>query len=224
MIPLMYEPGTAWRYGVNVDWVGLLVQRLSGLTLDEYFKKNIFARVDGGMPDTTFYPRADIKHRKAGIYKRDAQGELERLTGYGMDRPMDENQVSKTFHSGGLGLYGTTKDYLALLRAFLQCDPRNSTPPTHPLLSAESYLECFKPSVQTQAGRLGVATIATRDNYFSPPPTPETVNHSITMCLVLADSDHGRRAGTGTWSGAAKTHFWIDPTTGIAVSLCPEAS
>jgi hypothetical protein len=57
-----------------------------------------------------------------------------------------------------------------------------------------------------------------RPQYISPPATPESVNHSIACLVTLQDLDERRKAGSGCWSGVAKSQWWLDPVTGLAVS------
>jgi len=52
-LPLVYEPGSSWTYGPSTDWVGVVVSRLSGLTLEEYMQKNIWDAIDA--PNITFH-------------------------------------------------------------------------------------------------------------------------------------------------------------------------
>jgi methyl acetate hydrolase len=217
--PLTFEPGASFQYGTGPDWAGLAVQRVTGLNLDEYYKQEIYSRVPGGMPHSSFYPREDIKSLKCGVYTRDqVTGKLQKLSGYGTNRPTNPDDVSKTFHAGGGGLFSTTKDYLALLRAILQCDPRNPDPPADPLISKRSYSELFSPGITTQPGLEKLSALCRQENYFSPTPNAGMVNYSVGFCLLQTDSDNGRRRGSGTWAGMAHTQFWIDPETGLAVS------
>src|SRR5262249_52559669 len=50
--PLMFDPGTRWQYGTGIDFAGKLVEGVSGMTLEDYFQKNIFGPL--GMTDTSF--------------------------------------------------------------------------------------------------------------------------------------------------------------------------
>jgi methyl acetate hydrolase len=178
----------------------------------------MFTLVEGGMPDTTFYPVPDLVRRKAAVYAY-ANGTLSKTTnGFGLGRAAELENVSKTLHAGGGGLFGTTKDYLALLRAVLRCDPRNPSPPARPILSAASYAEMWKPCVGTKLGQDKIAENGAAEHYHSPSPVSGDINHSVSFALVLKDSNNGRRSGTGTWAGAAHTQFWLDPVTGLAVS------
>ena len=50
--PLLFDPGARWEYGINTDWLGRLVERVSGQSLEVYFRQKIFDPL--GMPDTFF--------------------------------------------------------------------------------------------------------------------------------------------------------------------------
>ncbi len=54
--PLAFEPGERWEYGINIDWAGRMVEKVSGQDLDAYMREHIFAPL--GMPDTGFVPGA----------------------------------------------------------------------------------------------------------------------------------------------------------------------
>ena len=51
-MPLVFDPGDKWEYGINIDWVGRLVEAVSGQTLDVYFRDKIFAPL--GMKDSGY--------------------------------------------------------------------------------------------------------------------------------------------------------------------------
>jgi methyl acetate hydrolase len=42
-MPLVFDPGDRWLYGINIDWAGRLVEATSGQPLDVYFRDKIFA-------------------------------------------------------------------------------------------------------------------------------------------------------------------------------------
>lgn len=70
---MLYEPGTSWSYGASIDWAGLLVERLSGLTLEQYMEANIWGPL--GIKDITFWPekRPELLKRMADTTLRDPQ-------------------------------------------------------------------------------------------------------------------------------------------------------
>jgi CubicO group peptidase (beta-lactamase class C family) len=102
--PLIYEPGTSFRYSVSIDWVGIMVERVSGLNLESYFRQNIFDPV--GVESFTFYPTPEVQRRKIAACERDAQGKVKVIPGgFGMGRPQEPEQVGLLL--GGAGLFGT---------------------------------------------------------------------------------------------------------------------
>ncbi|KAK8869722.1 hypothetical protein IAR55_000290 [Kwoniella newhampshirensis] len=220
--PFIYEPGTSWTYSTSIDLVGKLVERVSGLDLEEYFQKNLFEPC--GITTITFYPTDAIKKHKMAVCYRDSEGNVKPIPGggFGMGRPQDIDRVAKNLLSGGGGLFGTQRDYLTFLRHLLQCDPNSPHRSSNPLISPESWEELFKPSIPVGERYDGVQRIIDQVGkaaYIHPEPTEETVNHSVGFLLTLEDFTGGRKAGSGCWSGAAKTQFWIDPKTGIA-AIC----
>src|SRR3984885_11427132 len=72
LTPLMFEPGTRWQYGTSADWSGRLVETVSGLTLEQYFQKNILGPL--GMHDTSFLVPAEKFDRLVSEYHRGSDG------------------------------------------------------------------------------------------------------------------------------------------------------
>jgi len=70
-VPLMFDPGDRWEYGINIDWVGRLVEEVSGEHLDVYMRDHIFAPL--GMDDTGFRPNDAQRDRQAQIHQREGQ-------------------------------------------------------------------------------------------------------------------------------------------------------
>ena len=205
-------------YSSGTDWLGVLIQRLTGSSLEEHLRNRIFDRVEGRMPDTTFYPRPDIIERKAAIYRRDEQGPLNRYPNFSEDRADTMEKISPHFLAGSGGLFGTTRDYLSLCRTVLQCDPRNASPPKDPLISESSYRLLFAPSLHNDMAKWEAIKYYVGEGRWAPTPSVENMNYSLALAINLQDSNHGRKAGSGGWYGMARTHFWIDPASGLAVS------
>lgn len=106
-LPLMAQPGTRWMYGYNTDILGCIVEKVSGMKLDEFFQKRILDRL--AMKDTHFYlPPAD-KERFATQYEK-SKTELKRAAFQG-------NHAEGNPHnfSGGAGLVSTVHDYARFL-------------------------------------------------------------------------------------------------------------
>src|SRR4029078_12465115 len=73
-MPLVFDPGDRWLYGINTDWVGRLVEATSGQSLAAYFRDKIFAPL--GMKDSGYPPPAGQRARQARLHTRQADGGL----------------------------------------------------------------------------------------------------------------------------------------------------
>ncbi|KAI9150867.1 beta-lactamase [Paramyrothecium foliicola] len=75
--PLLNQPGEKFQYGTSMDWVGVLVERISGLSLEDYFKKHIFEPL--GVQDVSFFPSMDLKENLAFLHERARNGQLSQI-------------------------------------------------------------------------------------------------------------------------------------------------
>ena len=98
-MPLAFDPGERWEYGVNLDWVGLIVEAVSGQKLDAYFREHIFAPL--GMRDTGFATTPEQRARQMSVHQRQADGSL-------APQPL-ETPSTPEFWAGGGGLYSTAR-------------------------------------------------------------------------------------------------------------------
>ena len=99
-LPLAFEPGERWMYGFSIDILGVIIEVLTGKSLGEYLKENIFDPL--GMSDTGFFVPAEKQDRIATLYHINDD----------MKPDQRDNPSSKPyFESGGGGLYSTVKDY-----------------------------------------------------------------------------------------------------------------
>src|SRR5215472_5211967 len=113
--PLMFDPGEAWQYGTSIDWVGRIVEAVSGDRLDIYFRKNIFDPL--GMNDTTFVISPQQRARQASVHRR---GPGAALTAEPLEPVAKRLPAAPRSFSGGGGIYSTAPDYLTLTRALLR--------------------------------------------------------------------------------------------------------
>ncbi len=111
-LPLKFQPGTAWEYGLSIDVAGYLVEVLSGVPLDEYFKSKIFDPLH--MDDTGFHVTEEKLERFAEVYYMDGEGALK--PGGFMSEAFKKPAI---MFSGGGGLVSTMDDYLTFCRMLL---------------------------------------------------------------------------------------------------------
>lgn len=201
LLPLRFDPGTGWTYGTSLDWAGRLVETISGLNLEEYFQRHIFAPL--GMKDTSFllphtkFPRLVTNRRRQrnGLLRPDPR------------RPIPP---AKTFN-GGYGLYSTAPDYAKFLQFILR--------PT-------SILQPKTVSLMTvnQIGLLDVPALPTSDPAVTANlrlnPDPQA-RDKFTFGFLLNPVAYpgGRSAGSLAWAGSNNAFYWIDPARQLCAVL-----
>lgn len=122
-LPLMHQPGERFSYGLSTDVLGYLVEVLSGMTLDEFFRRRIFEPLR--MTDTGFYPPESKLDRLAAVYNQLPDGHIKRLDDEVIDRGYLVYSASypykgaKRYYSGGAGLVASISDYGRFLQMLL---------------------------------------------------------------------------------------------------------
>jgi CubicO group peptidase (beta-lactamase class C family) len=110
---------------VSIDWAGELVSRVSGLSLNDYFIKNIFEPI--GIKDINMFPTEDMKSRLAYMHQKSPDGTLGlREDGHIFRRPLvaqSPDDIKSILHSGGGGAFAVPSDYCRKL--ILQNTPEN---------------------------------------------------------------------------------------------------
>ena len=114
-LPFVRQPGEAWVYGYATDILGCVVERASGLSLDEFFR----ARITGplGMRDTHFFVPAAKRQRLVTVYASANSGAVRAPEGSRGQGDYDRGPM-KNF-SGGAGLVSTARDYARFLQMLL---------------------------------------------------------------------------------------------------------
>jgi methyl acetate hydrolase len=195
-MPLVFDPGDKWEYGINIDWVGRIVESLSGQPIDAYFREKIFVPL--GMKDTGYVTSPEQRARQASVHQRQADGGL-------VPQPL-ETPVTPEFYGGGGGLYSTGRDYLTFLQMLLNGGSFNGAR----LLRPETIALMDKNHIgDLQAGILKTQNPArSNDVDFFP---GAQVRWGLGHMLNVQPGPNGRSAGTVTWGGIFNTYYWIDP-------------
>jgi methyl acetate hydrolase len=204
-VPLMFDPGKRWQYGYSADWAGRLVEAVSGMTLEQYFQRNIFQQL--GMKDTSFIVPPEKFERLVSRYQRQADGSLHQETRTLPPAP--------TAFNGGGGLYSTPGDYVRFMQMILR-GGRSATgdqvlrPQTVATMSAN------------QIGDLGAGKLKT----FQPARSSDVDLHpgvvdkwGLGFLINTEAYPGGRSAGSLAWAGIANTFYWIDPKRGTCATI-----
>jgi CubicO group peptidase (beta-lactamase class C family) len=207
MTPLVFDPGDHWDYGINIDWVGLAVEAVSGQSLEEYFKEWITGPL--GMAATAFALSPAMRARVAGLHARQPDGSL---------APIEfEWPQSPEFLMGGGGLYSTAGDYLCFLQMLMNGGTLNG----QQVLRRETAAEINR----NQIGDLNVTKLktavpaASNDAEFFPGMIKKW---GLAYMITIEDASTGRSAGSGAWAGMFNTYYWLDPKRSVAGVLCTQ--
>lgn len=123
-VPFLTQPGSAYVYGYNIDVLGCVVERASGLPLDEYIRTKITEPL--GMKDTHFYLPKNQRRRLAAVYHVGPDGKIARSANDAKGQGHYVDGPRKNF-SGGAGLLSTAQDYARFLEAIRNGGELNGT-------------------------------------------------------------------------------------------------
>jgi methyl acetate hydrolase len=193
---LLFEPGTCWEYGTSTEQLGKLVEAISGLTLEEYFQKNILQPLD--MRDTSYNVPAEKVSRIVSLHQRQPDGSLR-------EQPRKAPAPAKSY-SGGGGLYSTAGDYVKFMQMLLRGGAAGKTR----ILQAGTVATMAENQIgDLQAGRLTSAMPEyTNDVDFHPGFVDK---FGLGFLINPVAYKGGRSKGSLAWAGLANTYFWIDP-------------
>lgn len=199
--PLTFDPGTRWQYGINIDWIGRMIEAISGEDLDSYFQNHLFVPL--GMKDCGFLLKPGIAERMVTRHQRHPDGTL-------APNPQIPN-ANPEFLAGGGGLYSTAPDYMRFLRALLGGGTLDGNrilrPETVALIGQNSMGEIRVEKMPTQ-----IPTISNDAELF--PGVPK--GWGLSFLINLEPTNTGRSAGGMAWAGINNTYQWLDPTRGTA--------
>ncbi len=195
--PLLFDPGDKWDYGINIDWVGKMIEAVSGERLDRYLQDHVLGPL--GMKDTSFKLSASQRERLSAVHQRADDGSLAAIE-FGIPQEPE-------FHMGGGGLYGTAPDYLAFCRMILNGGTHNGTQ-----VLQKSTVDLM---AQNHIGALEIGVLKT-----AIPPLSNDVElfpgmskkWGLSFLINTQAVPGGRSANSLAWAGLANTYFWIDRT------------
>ena len=200
-LPLQFEPGTNWQYGVSTNIVGRLVEVLSGQPLNEYLKVHILDPLS--MHDTHFQLPAD---------------KIERFTvGYGWqeDVGLTVRQAQRsnryvqevTLFNGGGGLVSTANDYIRFCQMMLQKGKSNG----QTILSEASVNLMLQDHLQEARARQQQLRLPDREVGFG-------------LGFAVRGSETGEMENVFGWGGAVGTYFKIDTENDLAYVMMIQLS
>ena len=191
-IPLAFEPGTRWMYGLNTDVLGRVVEVASGKDLDDYIREKITEPLGIKMLD--FYFNDSLSNKLTKAFMPTPTGKITQIPNVQQlfYIPNYPTEGAKTYHSGGGGMTGTARDYFLFCQAMLDNGKLNGTT----LLKAETAESMHQNQLDSLKFRPGLEFGFGFDVAKNHPRKPD---------------------GAYGWGGAFSTIFWIDQVNDLIV-------
>lgn len=204
-LPLLFDPGTAWNYSVATDVLGRVVEVLTGMSLAEYFQRNIFRPLQ--MNDSGFSVASRDAGRLARLYSPSA------ATGVAVPDDDVGGRVlaDRACFSGGAGLVATLPDYVRFTRLLLGRGEVDGVR----LLGSRTVDYLGRNHLP------GGSDIATFGGPFAAESRYAGVGHGLGVAVMVDPVAYRTMASVGeiAWGGAASTAFWVDPAEQISAVL-----
>ena len=199
LLPLLFQPGTAWGYGVSTDVLGRLIEIWTGQPLDAALRSRVFEPLS--MRDTGFFCDASRRERLAALYQADDDGLATRIPGSDAEQDGPPRVLS-----GGGGLVSTLADYLRFTRMLVgegEFDGTRLLSPRTVRLMATNHVGGDLASLSTG----GFAETTLRGVGFG-------LGFAVLDDPVQLHSPSNR--GEFYWGGIYSTGFFVDPVDDIS--------
>ena len=201
-VPLLFEPGQRWQYGVNTDWAAECLERATGRTLPEFVQDRIFEPL--GMVDAAYGVSEANAARRTTLHARNP------------DESFNERKPAPPSFNrqGGAGMTSTASDYARFLRFMLGDGTWNDTQ----VLSREGMQGlCSDQIPSIVAGEIFTGVPAMSND--APFSEGGTAGHSLGFVYSRRAASTGRSPGTLSWGGLFNTYYWIDRAKGVAGAI-----
>lgn len=191
-VPLVFQPGSQYRYGLNMEVLGRIIEVVSGKSLSEYFQQNIFTPL--GMVDTYFYLPKDRHDRLVPVFSYNDKGEIIQATDETLNYPLASGL---NHYAGGGGLSSTAKDYALFIQALVNDGRYNG------------YRLLGRKTLEVMTSDQMIA-LNTKGKGYSKRPGK---TYSLGFALTTEDGNgiNSKSPGTYEWGGYFNTKFYIDP-------------
>ena len=186
-LPLVHQPGERWTYGLNTDLLGCIIEVISGMSLQDFLRKNIFTPL--GMNDTWFNLPQDKFDRLATVYTEDS---LQHVILWGKDNfgiDPDYPKYNKHYFSGGAGLSSTAYDYAIFLQMIMNGGAYNDKQ----ILSRRVVGMMLHPQLDSSFNG--------KNNF----------GLGFEIVSDKGAADEPRNEGSFGWGGFFGTTYWCDP-------------
>lgn len=202
-LPLLNDPGDKWNYGASTVVLGMIIEKISGESLETFFQRHIFQPL--GMADTSYAVPLAKQSRVVTVHRRvnDQLQEVPRR------RPIPSIPAPPFYGDGGL--YSTAQDYGRFIQMLLNGGHLETTK----ILSEKSVQEMEENNI----GSIFVELQPGADPSLARPFPLGAGHDKFGLGFQIASGDpryaEFRSAGSLSWAGIYNTEFWIDPVKHI---------
>lgn len=197
-LPLLHQPGEQWTYGLNSDILGYVIEVLSGMSLDAFFKTRIFEPL--GMKDTYFYLPKEKYSRLVTLNTEDKNREVVTMKeSLNISGKININYPAApgTYYSGGGGLSSTALDYAIFMQMLVNNGEYNG----------KRILSPFAIRMMTTS----------QFDKLNWPDTKMGLGFSLYTDKSVARSPLS--PGSFEWGGMFSSTYWIDPKEKLVAQL-----
>jgi CubicO group peptidase (beta-lactamase class C family) len=202
--PMLFDPGTRFEYGINIDWLGKVIEAAGGKSFDQAIADGVTGPL--GMNETAFVMSDAQRANSVPIHVKGEDGAW-------MATDIDLVQQPE-YWAGGHGLHSTPRDYMKFQRMLLG---NGTSPDGVKILESATVDAAFTNQIGDIdfPAELKTADPASTCDFAAGPG----FKWGYGLLLNTEDIPGARRAGTGAWAGLLNTHFWVDRTTGITGAI-----
>lgn len=198
--PLLFQPGEGWAYGGGLDWVSLLIPRVTGLPFSEFLRKEVFNIV--GCDEKIGFSEEELA--KVGVV-----GQIVTKTKDGNGFKKFPVQPAKAELGGG-GLFSSSANFGKILQDLLSKESK--------LLNEGLLEELWRPQFETgseplEALKRSAPVFASMTGALTSSLDPETLDHALGGILVMRDDEV---LGTMSWGGAFNGLWFANREQGVA--------
>ncbi|KAF5976136.1 beta-lactamase-like protein [Fusarium bulbicola] len=227
IMPLLFQPGQGWEYGPGIDWAGVVLERATGLKLNDYLQERVLRPI--GITEMSMFPTHEMRAKLAYMHQRGPDGTL-RPCNHPLRRPLvvdpnDKVEIEKIFNSGGGGMFANPRDYCKVLAVLLN---DGTCPKTGvKLLEKQTVDEMFRNQIPQfpNFSRQGIQAARPEFTHSVPELYPVAGDPPQGWGLTFMLSNGGptgRSKGTVHWAGLPNLWWWADREKGVAGMVCSQ--
>jgi CubicO group peptidase (beta-lactamase class C family) len=220
-MPLVNQPNTVWEYGTGIDWAGIVLERATGVRLNDWIQKNIMQPL--GIKNVNMLPTAEMKKELAYMHQKWPGGDKSEERDHIYREPIiaeSESDKEKIFHSGGAGCYAKPAEYVQVLAALLNDGKSPKTGAQ--ILKPETVNAMWENQIKEHPdfARKDIPAAKPEQTNAIPELYPQEGNPpqgwGLSFMITQEPGPTGRGRNTGWWAGIANLFWWCDREKGVA--------